>query len=279
MLLTFAFATSAFGAAKEGKAPKESKDKVAKTACLSGNYANGVALLAELYVSTNDIAYLFNQGRCFEQNGKYEDAIVRFREFQRKNADAGNPPDAGAEKHIADCQALLDKEKPAIPPAPVPAPTLPLAPAAAPVVESSGAVSAPGAATQTEPSPVRIAASAGGARGAGMRIAGIATLAVGLAGVATGVTLNLKANSLARELDASASTTNSSTTLYTRSKESSHSTYETLSWVGYGAGGACLAAGAILYYLGHSRAADHASVSLWPAAGPGHVGAVVRGAF
>jgi hypothetical protein len=272
-LLTLLFATSAFAAGKD-KAPKESKDKVAKTACLSGDYAKGVALLAELYVSTNDIAYLFNQGRCFEQNGRYEDAIVRFREFQRKNADAGNPPDAAAEKHIADCQALLDKAKPASPP-----PTPAVVPEASPmpaVPLTTAPVSAP---TQPEANPVGVAASSGGDRGAGLRIAGIVTFAVGVAGVATGVALNLKANSLASDLDGSASTNNSSTTLYTRSKESSRSTYETLSWVGYGVGGACLAAGAVLYYLGHRRAGDETSVALVPAAGPGQVGAVVQGAF
>ncbi len=259
----------------------ETKERAAKTACLSGDYAKGVALLAELYVSTNDIAYLFNQGRCFEQNGKYEEAIVRFREFQRKNADAGNPPDAAAERHIADCQALLDKGKPASPVSPTPAvvpgaspmPTIPLTTAP---VESAGPVSVP---AQPEPIPVAATAANGGDRGAGLRTAGIVTFAVGVAAVATGVALNLKANSLATELDGAASTGNSSTTLYTRSKESSRSTYETLSWVGYGVGGACLAAGAVFYYLGHSRRAGQATVSLLPAAGPEHVGAVVQGAF
>jgi hypothetical protein len=280
-LLTLLCATSAFASSKD-RAPKESKDKLAKTACLSGDYAKGVALLAELYVSTNDIAYLFNQGRCFEQNGKYEEAIVRFREFQRKNADAGNPPDAAAEKHIADCQDLLDKAKPATPVPPTPAavpgaspmPAVPLT--TAPVVEPAAPVSTPEAAKQPEGT---VAASTGGDQGAGLRIAGIVTFAVGVAGVATALGLNLKANSLASDLNGSASTMNSSSTLYTRSKESSRSTYETLSWVGYGVGGACLAAGAILYYLGHSRAAGHASVALLPAAGPGQVGAVVQGAF
>jgi hypothetical protein len=95
---------------------KENKARAAKTACLSGDYVKGVALLAELYVSTKDIVYLFNQGRCFEQSGRYEDAIVRFREYQRKNTDAGNAPDMAAEKHIADCQALIDKQAGAAPP-------------------------------------------------------------------------------------------------------------------------------------------------------------------
>jgi len=61
-LLPFLIATQ--GAQAGGK---ESKERAAKTACQSGDAAKGVALLAELYVDTNDITFLFNQGRCFEQ--------------------------------------------------------------------------------------------------------------------------------------------------------------------------------------------------------------------
>ena len=46
-------------------------------ACLSGDYTKGVAILSELFVDTKDPTYLFNQGRCFEQNRRYDDAIAR----------------------------------------------------------------------------------------------------------------------------------------------------------------------------------------------------------
>jgi hypothetical protein len=145
---------------KAWAAKADTKEQAAMTACLAGEYNKGVALLAELYVKTRNPIYLFNQGRCFEQNGKYEEAIVRFREFQRKNADAGRSPDVQAEKHIADCQAFLDKQK-----APTPTSSLPEArremepmptviPAAIPVVVSTS--SAPDAemlATPTQPTP------------------------------------------------------------------------------------------------------------------------------
>lgn len=108
----------------------------AQTACLTGDYAKGVAILAELYVSTRNAIYIFNQGRCFEQNGKYEEAILRFREYQRKNAAAGQAPDPVAAEHIADCQALWDKQKAAPPAAPGPA---------------AGAVAAPAAPVETQP--------------------------------------------------------------------------------------------------------------------------------
>jgi hypothetical protein len=94
-------------------------------------------------------------------------------------------------------------------------------------------------------------------------------------GIATGVILNLKANSLAKNLEAASG---SSTTLYSRSTESSRSTYQTLGWVAYGAGAACLAGGAVLYLLGHSQG-QNAQVAFVPAVGAGHVGAALQGAF
>ncbi|HEX7508530.1 MAG TPA: hypothetical protein VF550_17280 [Polyangia bacterium] len=92
-------------------ASKDNRKRVAKTACLAGDYSKGVALLAELYVETNDPMFIFNQGRCFEQNGLYEDAVTRFREYQRKLADAARAPDPEADKHVAECYDMLEKQK------------------------------------------------------------------------------------------------------------------------------------------------------------------------
>lgn len=260
-------------------AAKDSKERVAKTACLAGDMAKGVALLAELYVSTNDAVYLFNQGRCFEQNGKYEEAMVRFREYQQKKADAGSAPDPEAEKHITKCQALLDKQKPA-----TAAPTAAATPVAAAVpVEKAPAVepAAPNPVSEAKsevasaPKAETAETAAGAAPGSGLRIAGITAAAVGVAGIATGVILNLKANSLAKDLEAA---NGSSTTLYARSKESSRSSYQTWGWVAYGAGAACLAGGTILYYLGY-RQGQSVQVAFMPTIGSGNVGAALQGAF
>ena len=274
LLFTLAFLAAPL-AARAGA--KENKERAAKTACLAGDYAKGVALLAELYVSSsNDVTYLFNQGRCFEQNGKYEEAIVRFREYQLKNADAGNAPDESAEKHIANCQAVLDKQKPAAQvaaaavPAAVSAAPVASAPAAEPIVPKTSAVEAKPEAR------VEIAeAIAPATPGRALRIAGISAAAVGVAGIATGVILNIKANSLAKDLE---SANGSSTMLYSRSTESSRSTYQTLGWVAYGAGTACLVGGAVSYLLGYSQG-QNAQVAFVPAVGAGHVGATLQGAF
>lgn len=103
----------ALGGAKEATSRQpslESKERAAKTACMSGDYAKGVALLAEMFVSTGKPIYIFNQGRCFEQSGKYEEAIVRFREFLRKHAEK-DESGLAAETHIAECEALLSRQK------------------------------------------------------------------------------------------------------------------------------------------------------------------------
>lgn len=143
----------------------EAKGRAAKVACLSGDFAKGVALLAEMYVSTGNAIHIFNQGRCFEQNGKYEEAIIRFREFQRKHPEK-DVPGVAAEQHIADCEALLEKQKgKASPPPPPPVEIKPvvepvLAPAPAPVVQVAvpppapivpPLVEAPAAAAPAEP--------------------------------------------------------------------------------------------------------------------------------
>jgi hypothetical protein len=266
----------------------ETKERAAKTACLSGDAAKGVALLAELYVNTNDATYIFNQGRCFEQNGRYAEAIVRFREFLRKNTDADKATDAVAQKHIADCQALLGKEAPQpaqaaqpVQPVQAPADSQPAQPAAVQVVPVVPVVPPTSAASPTEIVPLApiYAAQTGIAQtaparatpGSGLRIVGIATMAVGVAGIATGVILNIKANSLASELEAS-------TTSYRRNRESARASYETFGWVSYGAGAACVVGGTIFYYLGH-RQGRNAQLAFVPTAGPGQVGAILQGAF
>jgi hypothetical protein len=106
--------------------------------------------------------------------------------------------------------------------------------------------------------------------GAGLRGAGIAALALGVAGIATGIALNVKANSIASELETDRP--------YLRSREDTRGSYETWGWVGYGVGGACLAGGALLYYLGYSRGRS-SQVALVPSAQGGAFGATLQGAF
>jgi hypothetical protein len=241
------------------KTDRRAKENEAREACLDGNYTGGVAILSKLFVETKDMTYIFNQGRCFEQNQRYQDAIARFREYLRAGR---NSPDAAgqaeAERHIADCQEMLAQEhaSPATPP-PVSA-SPPATPAA------SEPAPTPGPAIVGRPT----AEPAATASEAGLRTGGVVVAAVGVAALGTGVALNLKANSATEAMY--------STNGYTQ--DSDRKTYTTLAWVGYGVGAACLATGAVLYTVG-LRARGGSNVALVPAVGPTFAGAALAGGF
>jgi tetratricopeptide (TPR) repeat protein len=93
-------------------AKPQAKDRAAKKACLSGDYAKGVAILAELYVDTNDSNFLFNQGRCYEQNIKFAEAAERFKEYLRTAPNLSDSEKAVVDRHIADCEAAAAKAQP-----------------------------------------------------------------------------------------------------------------------------------------------------------------------
>jgi tetratricopeptide (TPR) repeat protein len=90
-------------------AKPQAKERAAKKACLSGDYVKGVAILAELYVDTNDQNFLFNQGRCYEQSIKFSEAAERFKEYLRKAPNLSDSEKAVVDKHIADCEAAAAK--------------------------------------------------------------------------------------------------------------------------------------------------------------------------
>jgi tetratricopeptide (TPR) repeat protein len=262
-------AALAFLLAAPAVAGEDTRSREARMACLSGDYARGVTILSELFVSTRIPTYIYNQGRCFEQNARYREAISRFQEYLRVAKDAPADARADAEKHIADCRNLLAQDSPSpssagAPPAPrervvappAPPPPPPASAPAATVAATSDSKSAQAAAEQKP--------------GAGLRTAGVVVAVVGGAAVVAGVALNLKVNSMASDYE----TYNG----YTKQKESQRKNYETWGWVSYGAGAACLATGALLYYLGLRPSADGApSVAALPT-GDGAT-LVVRGAL
>jgi hypothetical protein len=251
-------------------ASRQAQERAARKACLNGDYTKGVSILSELFVDTRDPTYIFNQGRCFEQNGQYEEAVVRFEEYLRlAEAKHSSPEDqAAAEKHIADCKQKLGRERsdsPLQPTPPQPTPPQVAAPLPAPTPTPM----------ETPPTMVAQPAHRGtpGERRWGMVTAGIVTSVIGVGGVVTGVIFNLKANSAADEMQTKVGSYNA--------RANDQKNYKTLAWVGYGAGAACAVAGAILIGLGAVRSAPSSSsdVAFVPAVGPGQVGAMLTGGF
>jgi hypothetical protein len=235
-------------------AGKEAKERAARKACLTGDPVGGVGILADLFIDTHNTTYLFNQGRCLEQNRRYEDAIGRFREYLMKAKDLSAEEKADTEKHIAACESYLAGK-----PAEAAKPEAPKKVADTPPPEPPPTVVVLTTEPQSRPVPA----------GAGLRTAGAVVAAVGGAGLVAGLVLNLKANAMASDLE----------NQYDPSVASSRNTYKTAAWIGYGAGAACLVGGAVLYYLGWRRSENTASLALVPTVGPDMTGTVLWGRF
>jgi hypothetical protein len=251
-------------AAANDKANRQAREGDARAACLDGNYTEGVAILSKLFVETKDPTYIFNQGRCFEQNRRYEDAIARFQEYLRAGRRTLNENDkAEATQHISDCKEMLAQARGTAPP---PVASQPPPAAQPPVAPTPPSPPAPG------PMVVKpVQTPAPSSDGAGLRIGGIVAAAVGVAAAGAGLAFNLKANSMVTDMYKSQDG-------YTQ--ESDRKTYETMAWVGYGIGAACVVTGAVLYGLGLKAKSSHSDeVALIPMVGPDHAGAAVSGAF
>jgi hypothetical protein len=106
--------------------------------------------------------------------------------------------------------------------------------------------------------------------GSGLRIAGIACGALGLAAIGTGIYFYTRASSLSDKLSSSNSPS--------ASDFKSGKNAETMQWVFYGVGAAALATGSVVYYLGW-RAAASGATAVAPLVGPGFAGLSAQGAF
>ena len=251
------------------RASAVAKERAAKKACVTGDVRSGIDILGDLYVETGDATYLFNQGRCYEQNRRLEDAIDRFREYLRKVPDASAKDKSDANAHIEECELLIAKQagggattgrestshSPAPPAQPVitppPAPAVPIEP--------------PVAVVPARPSEPK-------SDGRVLRIVGVVTTVVGLCAVGTGVVLAFKEQGLTNEINAK----------FSQSKESTRASYQTLGYVSYGVGAAAIVGGATLYYLGWRSGkteSSNAGIALLPTLTPDSMTFVLHGSF
>lgn len=260
LLVTILASTSAYARRGNTKAeqPKEDLPSQARRACLSGDYEKGLSILTDLFLRTKQPDWVYNQGRCLEQNARYEEAILRFDEYLRLTKGSSARDRGAAEEHIAECRSKLPKPEPIVPPAArpetMPAPFVAQEPASSKDVVQSDAV----------PSP------SNPAKRTGLRVAGFVAGALGAGALTTAVLLNLKANKMASDLNKPEG--------YDQDKVSQRNTKETLSWIGYGVGAACLTGAAILLYFGY-RSDDSSRVALTPSVVPGQAGLSLQGVF
>lgn len=104
----------------------EQREADAKASCASGDVDKGVGVLARLFVDTGDQTWVYNQGRCYQQNGRAEQAINRFREYLRRGTNIAAEDKKEVEGFIAELDAEIARRPPVEaspgPPAPAPEP-------------------------------------------------------------------------------------------------------------------------------------------------------------
>jgi hypothetical protein len=111
----------------------ESRERAAKKACLLGDVDKGAEILADLYVETNDVGYIYNSARCFEQNGKAAQSALHFREYLRKAKNLSQADTDAVLKRIDELQGADGKHSAQPAPAPLPAQAVSAMPLAAAV--------------------------------------------------------------------------------------------------------------------------------------------------
>ncbi len=219
-----------------------------------GDFQKGADVLTDLYVQTDDINYVYNQARCYQQKNRLAQAASRFREFLRKAKDLSESDRTETERQIAECEHLLAKTTP---PPVAPAPPVPVAQTDTPSPAPEPAI--PGITSTPAPAP------ADGSRGKSLRVTGIVLAAVGVAAIGTGVGLAVKANGL-------------STRDYSLSRENERSSLKTWGLVSYGVGAAAIATGAVLYMVGWPGE-QSSKVALLPAVAQDGASVFLKGRF
>jgi hypothetical protein len=237
-----------------------SQEKAARKACALGDYQKGVDILADLFVESEDPAYVFNQGRCYQESGRFTSAIARFQEYLRKNEGITASDRADAERRIKECEtSLVNEAQASVREAQDP----PVAPAPHPQ-----------AASKTPPELARSivppSALADDDHGRRLRVAGIVCAAAGLVAVGTGVGLALKTRQMVSDADRKGGTT--------QDQEDLRKSLVTWGWVSYGVGATAIATGAALYVMGWPQ--PHSSnLAVLPNVASGGGSMVLKGTF
>jgi hypothetical protein len=238
----------ALGATGAARA-QDARELQAKEACLGGHPEKGIELLAQLYAETNDPTYIYNQGRCFEQNGRATEAVTRFREYLRKAQNLAPDEKTDLRKRIDDLEA---QTHPAVTVSP-----------------------APGTTGQVAATPVAPPDEATGPSAHAYKVAGVVAGGVGVASVAFGVVMGLRARSLSNQV------TNDAATLgtFSQTQYNDGRSAERYEIIGYSVGAAALLGGGILYFWGtvHDReSAGSPALTAWLAPGDARIALRVR---
>jgi hypothetical protein len=240
--------------AEDGHRSREQREARARTACAAGRVDEGVEMLARLLTEFRHPNYIFNQARCYQQNGLLEQALTRFQEYLRVATEVSPEERARAQRYADEVSARLAERQTAerqaraadnaAEKAAAPEPRIIEPPP--PVVH---AVTPP-----APPPPPRFRSTA------------IVLGAVAVVAGAGGLTASLRVRSLERAVEQAPPASFTAADLANRRRQAHN--FELLQWVGYGVGGAALVSSLLFLMVGHDlgdRALGVGSVAGRPA--------------
>jgi hypothetical protein len=206
----------------------------ARRHCAAGRVEPGIELLAQIVAETGDPNAVYNQARCYQQNGRAEQALARFQEYRRLTPELPAAERAQVEGHIRELEAALRARG---------------APVASPAV-----VAPPPAVAAALPAPAPVV---GHSRST--LVAAGALAAAGVLGVAGGAVFGLQAKKIESEIEHQQGIVPSSVH---EDRMDRGRRYHTLQWVSYGVGAAALASAAVVLISTRVRSTETTAVAV-----------------
>jgi hypothetical protein len=253
----------------------------ARKACLAGNVERGIQILAEIIVENGDANAVYNQARCYQQNGRSEEAVARFREYLRTAAELAPADRAQVERYISELDADLEAKArraaalaassakasepvasaaaPAAPPARPSPPAILEMPAPAPVASDAAGDLTQGATPPEPSSPSNLRHNVA-----------IAAASVGLASVAAGAYFSWRTAQISHDIENNRGPIDFAELDRTMARGRLNAG---LQWAGYGVGAAALATAAALLYWDGAPASTGGESARLPGGGQKQAGA------
>ena len=258
-LLAVGFVPAASGAPGHTEDPRVQD---AKIACAAGDVTTANRLLAELYAATEDPIWIFNQGRCFQQNGDPGHALTRFREYLRKAKTApkgvvGASDISEAEQYIKELETEIAAQNNKGAPS-EPTPPAPVVPAPAPVAQPAPAQAAT---AKAQPQSTE-------EQGRGLVMTGIALEIVGAAALIPGGVFSYLVSKTSDDANNLTSGGKIAQGADLRTKQDDGNRFVTMQYVFYAIGGVAAATGITLHIIGSSKNNAGSTVEVQPAISP-----------
>jgi len=229
---------------------REAREREARKACFTGNVDRGVEILVDLYGETGHPNYIYNQARCFERNGKYDQAVLSYEDYLRKATNLGDVERAQVEKSIAELRAKI-----ASPSSPAETSEAAAPPLLSPSLDASGPT-LPAKLVEPALPPQTVSQDRTSGGGAWQRTAGVVSLVVAGGGLALGVTGTVLRHNRAGDFndvctyfEGEAMPRIPGTGPDCRGKYDGVKSAERMMWIGYVGAGALTAAGVTLLLL------------------------------